>query len=93
VHKAADFLFVGIQKTEIFAAVNHLVSFTEIFNGKGRFSIGLDISRRFDQFAKSFRTGGEPLGQRLARAVHIIVKTAAGAAGFTGVRLAQDHYF
>jgi hypothetical protein len=61
--KAPDFLFAGIQETEILAAVNDLVPFPEIFSGKGCFGIAVDITRQLHHFTEAFRTGAQSSGQ------------------------------
>jgi hypothetical protein len=87
--QAAHFIPVPIDKAEIFTAVDDLISLRRVFRrfdpvGKSRLIIGAR-----DGFVKLFRPAAQSLCQGGSRAVHIIVKSAASAAGFTGIGLTK----
>ena len=90
VKQTADLLFLSIQKPQVFATINHLISHPEIFRGKSFAGITRDIARRFHQLPEALCARPQTLSQSLAGAVHVIVKAAAGPAGLTCVRLTQN---
>ena len=88
--QTANFLFLCVQKTQVFTAINYFVSFGKVFSSKCLTRVTLHIVRAFDNLFKALCTRAQPLCKRSAGTIHIIVKPATSPAGFTRVRLAED---
>jgi hypothetical protein len=89
-HKTADFLFIVIEKPQIFAAVNHVISLFEIFRDQRFSRIALKIGWTFYCFTETFGARTQTPCKRRTGAVHVIIKSATRAAGFSLIRLTKD---